>query len=175
MKRYVKASITSEVNDIIHSEKDVMAIPQQTTPCRSEEDVRFQVRFDNVENLEITKYELGDPDYWDSNNRRGLNPNYQEPYYVGRWTVYQNYNATRNEELNAILKRIKTYGELKELCDALENSGYGIWFYTKRKDNTVGFFYEIPNEPDYVEYLVERHDATLKCKISNLYKVLTIK
>lgn len=173
MKKYVRASITSEVNDIVNNEKDIQVHENSTTPCRSEGDVLFQVRHDNPENLEITKYEYGDPDY--QKYHLGLNPDYKGPYYIGRWNVYSRYNATMTEELNDLLKRVKTYEELTELKHALEDTGWGLWFYTKRGDNPLnGSFDPVPGEPDTVTYIVDRHSAILKCKISNLYKVLKI-
>lgn len=176
MKRYIRSSITSEVNDIIHSEKDVL----------------YRDHFDSfwdMEGLEwylgkntyITDYEIVEvapdsPDY--QKYRGGLNLEYYNPpksYFVLKWTSSERYNATRSEELNALLKKVKTYDELKELYDALWNSGYGIWFYTKRGNNPLnGSFDQVPDEPDTVTYIVDRHSAELKCKISNLYKVLRI-
>ena len=174
MKRYIKASITSKVNEIVNNKKDVRSWVNDTGSLRSEEAVRYFVRDMNVDNLEITKYEPGDPDY--EKYRAAYRSDFQDPLYVGRWTTYENYNATRNEELNALFKTIKTYDELQEFCDALYATGQGIWFYTKRKDNPLNSSFDpVPGEPDYVTYVVDRHDAVLKCKISNLYRVLTIK
>lgn len=174
MKRYVRASITSEVNDIVNNKKDTNYHINETLPHRTEEDVMYEVRNDNIDNLEITKYEPGDPDY--QKYRNGLNSNYQGTYYIGRWKVPYRYNSTKYEELNAILKRIRTVEEANELYWAIYNVGDGTWIYTKRGNNPLnGTFEPVPNDPESVAYIVDRHSAVLKCKISNLYKVLTIR
>ena len=181
MKRYITAttitaSITSEVNDIVNSEKDIM----------------YQDHFESFWNMdglewylskspEITDYEIvevtPDSPYYQE-YRGGLNLEYYNPprpYVVLKWVTSKKYNATRTEELNAILKRVKTFAELKELYNAIGDTGLGIWWYTKRNNNPLNSaFWEVPGQPDYVEYVVDRHSAVLKCKISNLYKVLKI-
>ena len=176
MKRYIRASITQEVQDIVNNKKDVRTIPQQTFSYRNEDDARREALGLNAKDFEIIKYEPNDPDYWDKDNRGGLNPNYQEPYYVGKWDIYENYNATKNEELNALLKRVRTIDELNELYWAIWNIGDGTWFYTKRGNNPLnGTFDPVHSDPESVYYIVDRHSQTLKCKIANLYRVLVIK
>ena len=173
MKRYIQASITSEVNDIVNNKKDIEIHVNETCSHRTEEDVRYEVRDSNVENLEITKYEPNDPEYQEYH--RGINPSYQGPLYVGRWEVPTLYNATKTEELNALLKRVRTFEEVNELYWAIYNIGDGTWWYTKRGNNPLnGSFDPVPDDPESVTYIVDRHSAVLKCKISNLYKVLKI-
>ena len=176
MKRYIRASITSEVNDIVNNKKDV-DYQEYNDSFWTEEEVKWYADRYDIKDYEVIKYEPNDPDY--QKYRGGLNLEYynpQRPYYVCRWITSHYYNATRTEELNAILKRVKTFAELKELYNAINDTGLGIWWYTKRNNNPLNCcFWEVEGEPDYVEYIVDRHSAVLKCKISNLYRVLTIK
>ena len=176
MKRYIRASITSKVNDIIHSEKDVMYRDHSASFWDMKGLEWYLDKSPEIADYEILEVTPDSPDY--QKYRGGLNLEYYNPpksYFVLKWTSSERYNATRSEELTALLKQVKTYDELKELYDALENSGYGIWFYTKRGDNPLNSSFDpVPGEPNTVTYVVDRHSAILKCKISNLYKVLRI-
>ena len=174
MKRYIRSSITSDVNDIVNNRKDVRSHLNEDGPFRNEEDLNWFLNKVNPPNPEITKYEPDDPDY--ETYHRGLNPNYRDSYYIVRWYTYFNYNATKAEELDAMLKQISTFEELDEFYSAICNIGDGTWFYTKRGNNPLNSSFEpVPYDPDYVTYVVDRHDAVLKSKISNLYRVLTIR
>ena len=177
MKRYIRASITSEVSDIVNNEKDVMYQDHFESFWNREDLDWFLSKNTYISDYEILEITPNSPDY--QKYRAGLNLEYYNPprpYVVLKWVSSRNYNATKNEELNALLKRVKTYSELKELFNAINSIGDGTWFYTKRNNNPLNCdFWEVPNEPEYVEYIVDRHSAVLKSKISNLYRVLTIR
>lgn len=176
MKVYIRASITSEVNDIIHSEKDVMYRDHFASFWDMEGLEWYLGKSSEITDYEIVEVTPDSPDY--QKYRCGLNLEYYNPpksYFVLKWTSSERYNATRSDELNALLKRVKTFDELEELYKAISNTGYGIWFYTKRSDRPLNSnFTQSRFNPDYVTYIVDGHDATLKCKISNLYRVLKI-
>lgn len=174
MKRYIQASITSEVNDIVNNMKDVKS-RECYEPFWDEDAVKWYLGKNTyITDYEIVKITPDSPDY--QKYHGGLNLEYYpKPYFVLKWIETDTYNATRVEELNALFKTIKTFDELQEFYDAINSIGDGTWFYTKRNNNPLNSaFWEVPNEPEYAEYIVDRHSAVLKCKISNLYKVLKI-